>query len=79
MKSESAFNEMDWVDHVLGVETNIVVVVLKNGDLRDLIIAKFNEAGMAPMPFGPGMIRFVTHLDVTKEMVEEVIEIIEEL
>ena len=76
---ESAFNEMPWVDHVLGVETNIVVVVLKNGDLRDSIITKFNEAGMAPMPFGPGMIRFVTHLDVSTSQIDQTIDFIRSL
>ncbi|MCJ8289498.1 MAG: low-specificity L-threonine aldolase [Crocinitomicaceae bacterium] len=76
---ESTFNEMNWVDHVLGVDTNIVVVVLINGDLRDPIIAKFNEKGMAPMPFGPGMIRFVTHLDISKSDIDQTIQCIRSL
>ncbi len=76
---ESAFNEMDWVDSVMGVETNIVVVNLKNPDSRDAIIAKFNEAGMAPMAFGPGMIRFVTHLDISKNDMDRTISFIRSL
>lgn len=76
---ESAFNEMDWVDSVMGVETNIVVVNLKNPDSRDAIIAKFNEAGMAPMAFGPGMIRFVTHLDISKKDMDRTISFIRSL
>lgn len=76
---EGAFNEMDWVDHVLGVETNIVVVVLKNGELRDQIIAKFNQKGMTPMPFGPGMIRFVTHLDISASDIDQTIGVIRSL
>ncbi|MDG1331858.1 MAG: GntG family PLP-dependent aldolase [Crocinitomicaceae bacterium] len=76
---ESAFNEMDWVDNVMGVDTNIVVVVLKNHDLRDSIISKFNDAGMTPMPFGPGMIRFVTHLDISKSDIDQTIECIRSL
>lgn len=76
---ESAFNEMDWVDSVMGVETNIVVVNLKNPDSRDAIIAKFNEAGMAPMAFGPGMIRFVTHLDISKSDMDRTISFIRSL
>ena len=73
---EAAFNEMDWVDHVMGVQTNIVVVVLKDDAKRDPIIAKFNAAGMTPMPFGPGMIRFVTHLDISKGDIDNTIEFI---
>lgn len=76
---ESAFNEMDWVDHVLGVETNIVVVVLKNEDQRDPIIAKFKENGIVPMPFGPRMIRFVTHLDISKRDIDQTIQFIRSL
>jgi len=76
---ESAFNEMDWVDSVMGVETNIVVVILKNPDSRDSIIAKFNEAGMAPMAFGPGMIRFVTHLDISQSEIDRTISFIRSL
>ncbi len=76
---EAAFNEMDWVDHVLGVETNIVVVVLKNEDQRDPIISKFKGNGMVPMAFGPGMIRFVTHLDVSKSDIDQTIQFIRSL
>ncbi len=76
---EAAFMEMDWVESVMGVETNIVVVVLKNADDRDAIISKFNDAGMAPMPFGPGMIRFVTHLDISTSDIDRTIEFIRSL
>jgi len=76
---EAAFNEMSWVDHVMGVETNIVVVVLKDEEQRDPIIAKFNEAGMAPMPFGPGMIRFVTHLDISTSDIDRTVEFIKSI
>lgn len=76
---ETTFNEMPWVDHVLGVDTNIVVVVLKNENLRDSIISKFNDAGMAPMAFGPGMIRFVTHLDISKSDIDQTIQFIRSL
>ncbi len=76
---EAAFNEMEWVDHVMGVQTNIVVVVLKEEDQRDPIIAKFQENGIVPMPFGPGMIRFVTHLDVSKSDIDQTIQVIRSL
>ncbi len=76
---EAAFNEMDWVDSVMGVETNIVVVILKDADARDAIISKFHEAGMAPMAFGPGMIRFVTHLDISKSDIDKTISFIRSL
>jgi threonine aldolase len=76
---EAAFNEKDWVDHVMEVQTNIVVAVLKEEDKRDEIIQKFYDAGMAPMPFGPGMIRFVTHLDISKSDIDKTVEFIRSL
>jgi threonine aldolase len=31
------------------------------------------------MPFGPGMIRFVTHLDISKNQIDETLEVIKKL
>ena len=62
---EATFLKQDWVDSVLGVETNIVVVQLKNPENRDAILAQFMSFGILAMAFGPGMLRFVTHLDVS--------------
>ena len=73
---ETAFNEMEWVDHVMEVHTNIVVVVLREEEKRDEIIHKFYDAGMTPMAFGPGMIRFVTHLNISKSDIDKTVEFI---
>lgn len=64
---EETFLKQNWVDSVLGVETNIVVVQLKNAAKRDEILAQFMSFGILAMAFGPGMLRFVTHLDVSAE------------
>jgi threonine aldolase len=64
---EATFLKQNWVDSVLGVETNIVVVQLKNAAKRDEILAQFMSFGILAMAFGPGMLRFVTHLDVSAE------------
>lgn len=62
---EATFLKQDWVESVLGVETNIVVIQLKNPAKRDAILAQFMSFGILAMAFGPGMLRFVTHLDVS--------------
>ena len=62
---EATFLKQDWVESVLGVETNIVVIQLKNPAKRDSILAQFMSFGILAMAFGPGMLRFVTHLDVS--------------
>jgi threonine aldolase len=65
-----------WVKEVLSVETNIVVAILKDASDRDRIIANLNEQNIKVVAFGPGMIRFVTHLDISSSDVEYVCEIL---
>jgi threonine aldolase len=67
---EETFLKQDWVENVLGVETNIVVVQLKNAAKRDEILAQFMSFGILAMAFGPGMLRFVTHLDVSSSNID---------
>ncbi len=73
---EGALNECAWVKEVIPVETNIVVAVLKDEENRDRIIAKFTEKGIKTIAFGPGMIRMVTHLDVSVEDIDYTIAVI---
>lgn len=74
---ETALNAQGWVDHVVPVDTNIVVAVLSNANDRDKIIQKMESKGVRTMPFGPGMIRFVTHLDISSNDIDKTIEVIE--
>ena len=55
-----------WVREVIPVETNIIVVILEDANRRDEIIQKFKEKGILIMGFGPGMLRMVTHLDISQ-------------
>jgi threonine aldolase len=71
--------KQNWVDSVLGVETNIVVVQLKNAEKRDEILAQFMSFGILAMAFGPGMLRFVTHLDVSSKDIDFTCEKISEI
>jgi threonine aldolase len=74
LQLEIALLECDWVDSVMPVETNIVVAILKDASKRDLIISKLAEKDIKIMAFGPGMIRMVTHLDVSFSHIDEVCE-----
>lgn len=76
---EVVLNNLDWVDEVVPVETNIVVPVLREFDKTDSIIGKLNAQGVKIMDFGPGMLRFVTHMDVSAEDIEKTISILKEL
>ncbi len=73
---EATLNDLPWVDSVLGVETNIVVVVLKDASQRDVIIHKLDEKGIKIVAFGPDMLRFVTHLDISSSDIDQTIEIL---
>ena len=71
---ESAFLNCDWIESSLAVETNILVVILKEETKRDFYIQQLGDLGVKVSAFGPGMIRLVTHLDVSQDDVEYTIE-----
>src|SRR5574343_1303194 len=78
-KLEATLNQLEWVKSVLPVQTNIVVTILKDANQRDVIIERLAERNVRIMPFGPGMLRMVTHLDVTSEQIEETCTILKSL
>jgi threonine aldolase len=66
--------QCDWVQEVLPVPTNIVVVVLKPEIDLQAVIQKLKEKNILTVAFGPQMLRMVTHLDVSHQMVDKVCE-----
>ena len=73
---ESTLNGLNWVKEVIPVETNIVVIVLNNSDKRDVIIDKLGQQGIKTVAFGPGMIRMVTHLNVSATMIDQSLDVL---
>lgn len=73
---ENTLTSCDWVESVIPVETNIVVTILKDANKRDEIIEKLKAKNILTMPFGPGMIRMVTHLDVSENDIDQVCEVL---
>ena len=70
----NALANCSWINQVLDVETNIVVASLKD-DFEPLkFLHKLEDNGVLAIPFGKGKIRMVTHLDVSSENVEKVVE-----
>lgn len=76
---ESALNECEWIKEVIPVETNIVVAILQEEGLRDQIIQDFADRGVKIVAFGPGMLRFVTHLDISSDDISQSIDIIKKI
>ncbi len=67
---ESCLVSLPWVKEVYPVESNIVVVALTQAERRDPIIQNLKEKGILCLAFGPGMIRFVTHLNIQTTDIE---------
>jgi threonine aldolase len=75
----AALSELHWVKEIVPVDTNIIVAILKEEGQRDTIISKLEEKGVRIVPFGPGMLRFVTHLDISSDDIDKTIEILKAL
>lgn len=71
---ESVLSNLSWVDQCMPVQTNIVVAILKDGEKRDYYIQRLAEKEIKVSAFGPGMIRFVTHLDIHADQISYTLE-----
>ena len=76
---EQTLNQLNWVKEVISVETNIVVAIINDPSKRDEIILKLAEQGIRIMAFGEGMLRLVTHLDVSSNEIDQTCEILRKL
>ena len=76
---EKTLNQCDWVDFVVPVETNIVIFVIKAKQKRDNAIKALEQKGISTIPFGEGMIRMVTHLDLSKDNIDYTCQVLKKL
>jgi threonine aldolase len=76
---EQTLNQLIWVKEVISVETNIVVAIINDPSKRDEIILSLAEQGIRIMAFGEGLLRLVTHLDVSSNEIDQTCEILREL
>jgi len=53
------------------VDTNIVLAEITGDDTAEIMLEKIKKIGILTVQFGPKKIRFVTHLDVSREDCEE--------
>ena len=68
-----------WVEEVLPAETNIVIVVLKDGYTPQMVLDKLSGHGVLGVPFGKKEIRFVTHLDFDDQQLHQLKNVLLEL
>lgn len=69
---ESFYKNESWIKDVIGVDTNIVVIILKNELEQTNIIQQYKNNGILLMPFGKGRLRLVTHLQITDTDIQKV-------
>ncbi len=69
----------NFVEDVLPVETNIIVFRLNNKYSDSRFLQLLEDKGILAVGFGPQTIRFVTHLDFTEEMLNEVVGALKEM
>jgi len=74
-----ALAELPYVASVAPVETNIVVFTLKEGVRETHLLELLRERQVRALQFGAGTVRFVTHLDVNDEQIENAISILQDL
>ena len=71
--------ELDYVDSVRPVQTNIVIFDLKKGSSAGNFIKLLHKYKIKASAFGPSTIRFVTHLGFNGEMLNQTIRVLEKL
>jgi threonine aldolase len=76
---KNALTGLSYVEHIMEVETNIVVFELNKRLTPEQFLGKLQQRGIKAIPFGPQHIRFVTHLDITAEMLNTISSALKEM
>jgi threonine aldolase len=67
----------EWVSDILNVETNILIFGVQGKYSAASLVEELNKKDILAMAISPTQVRMVFHLDVTLEMVERLIEVID--
>jgi len=76
---EEVIKQKDFTGKTSPVETNILIFEVKGRLTAAELAKKFKENDIAVIAISPTQIRMVTHLDVSREMIDKVIEVIGKL
>lgn len=74
-----ALARKDYTGTILPVETNILIFEIKGKFTPALFAERLLKEGIKVTPISKTQVRLVLHLDITKEMVQKTIKVIEEL
>lgn len=70
----AALSQVRYVESVMPVETNIVIFKTGGDFKASAIVQQLLERGILCSTMGPDMIRMVTHLDISSDMIDSTIE-----
>ncbi|MCJ8166613.1 aminotransferase class I/II-fold pyridoxal phosphate-dependent enzyme [Pontibacter sp. E15-1] len=76
---EASLLQRDYIASVLPVETNIVIFKLNDRYTDKAFVDALAGKGILASSFGPQMIRFVTHLDITDTMLDHLLQTLQAL
>lgn len=74
-----ALREAEWVTDVMKVETNIIIFYTPPSILAIDVIERLKQNDILAFSTGKNSIRFVTHLDISADMVSRVISVVRSL
>ena len=69
---ETTLNSLSYIEAVIPVQTNLVFFSLKPSMPVDKFLSNLRKNDIYAMALAPQQVRFVTHLDITDEMMEKV-------
>ncbi|HEX4375068.1 MAG TPA: GntG family PLP-dependent aldolase, partial [Puia sp.] len=78
-KIAEALSKKEFTKSIMPVETNIVIMQTKEGFAAKKIAEKLEQHGVRTIAIAADQIRFVTHLDISEEMMTHTIKAIEEI
>lgn len=70
---------LPYVKRLLPVNTNIVIIELQDDVHADVYVERMRDHGILCSRFGDQLVRFVTHLDVTPDMIDHTISVCKKL
>lgn len=76
---ESILQSLPYVNAVVPVQTNLVFFSLKSEMSTEAFLKTLSENDIHAMALAPQEIRFVTHLDITDEMMEKVEKVLKKI
>jgi len=78
-KIAAALQRKSFVGSILPVETNIIIFAIKSPSTPKAVADQLKKENILVIPISSTQIRMVFHLDITSEMVEKLIQIIEKM